>query len=188
MYDKDIRQALKQFLLGRKPAPLKIIDELKVNNGLARADLVAAYKTLHCFEIKSDKDTVARLGNQIDNYDLCFEKVTLVTTEKLLSSAKDILPEHWGIMLAIKQNDNVCFRYQRKATRNPNFSADIALLSLWKDELIEMDSILGASPLPKKARREFIANKISNESSRDSVSQALSQALSLRSKFTERSM
>ncbi|HDY8933631.1 TPA: hypothetical protein RRI41_005419, partial [Klebsiella pneumoniae] len=45
--DNKIRTALINFLLAKKPAPERIIEELHIENGRAIADVVAAYSYLH---------------------------------------------------------------------------------------------------------------------------------------------
>lgn len=183
MYDREIRYALKNFLMNRKPSPSKIVDELKVNNGVARADVVALYKFAHCFEIKGDKDSLSRVSNQVSQYDLAFKKITIVTTKKLLNSLELKVPEYWGILLAEKRDDGITFKYLRRAKSNPNFSGEVALLSLWKDELLELNLTIGKSPVSKSQRRELIAQKISDESTLADIAGAISQALLKRSRF-----
>lgn len=177
MYDQDIRDALKQFLMKRSPAPSKILDELKVNNGGARADVVALYKYAHCFEIKSDRDSMSRVENQVLHYDLTFRKVTVVTTPKSLTSLLKRVPDYWGVLVAKGSIDSPKFTYHRRAQLNPNFNGEVALLSLWKNELIDLDSILGSTGLPKVCRREQIATKISGEASNNDIAIAISKTL-----------
>lgn len=183
MYDKEIRKALKGFLMNRKPSPSKIVDELKVNNGFARADVVALYKYAHCFEIKGDKDSLSRVSNQVSQYDLAFKKITIVTTSKLLDSLELKIPNYWGILLAERNDDAITFKYLRKANSNPNFNGEVALLSLWKDELIAINSVIGKTQITKSQRRELIAQKLSEESTLADIASAVSQALFNRERF-----
>ena len=47
--DKEIRAALIKALLKRKPAPKAVIEELRVHDGNAVADVVTVHKELHCY-------------------------------------------------------------------------------------------------------------------------------------------
>src|SRR5436305_708698 len=66
------------------------------------ADQCGAFKhgiiSIHGYEIKSDKDTLIRLPRQVDAYNAVFERATLVSTRRHLSSAREIIPNWWGIV------------------------------------------------------------------------------------------
>ena len=136
--DKEIREALRSHLLSRRPAALQILDELRIHNGNAIADMVAFYKDMHCYEIKGETDSIARLTRQAEFYDEAFPKVTAVIAENHLKWASKNLPLYWGIMIAIERKGKVIFKYHRKASTNPQFAKDKALMILWKDELIKI--------------------------------------------------
>jgi len=158
--DKEIREALKNHLLKKSAPPQILVDELSVHNGNAIADLVAFNdEYAHCFEIKSDKDTLSRLSRQVAFYDFTFKKNTLVTTEKYISKAELIIPEYWGILL-VKKNKELKLVNHRNAKVNKNWDAEKALLTLWKSELLEVDSKLSAVSSPKSSSRAQIAKKI----------------------------
>lgn len=72
--DKELREALKDWLFRKSMKPKKIIEELSVNNGLAIADVVAIYKDLHCFEIKGDNDKIERALNKVCHMIFLLEK------------------------------------------------------------------------------------------------------------------
>lgn len=160
--DKDIREALKKYLLNKATPPQIVVDELSVHNGNAIADLVALDKYAHCFEIKSDRDTLSRLSRQISFYDYTFKKNTLVTTEKYLSKAELLIPDYWGILLA-KRTGIVKIVNYRNARINRNWDAEKALLTLWKSELLEVDSRLSNGRSPKSSSRAQLAKKIVDE-------------------------
>jgi hypothetical protein len=136
--DKDIRTVLIAKLKNQTIQPKAIIEELRVHNGNAIADVVALYNEAHCYEIKGDGDKVERILTQGKFYNLSFRKITLVTTRKHLNKATKIAPSFWGIMIAEEKNNQVKLKYIRRATNNPNFNKSIALLALWKDEMLEL--------------------------------------------------
>jgi hypothetical protein len=172
--DEQIRPYLINFLKSASVKPQKVIEELPVSYGNAVADVVAVYKTLHCFEIKGETDTVQRIKHQGQFYNTSFLKITLVTTENHLDYAVNSAPSYWGILLAKAENGKTIFRYIRKAGLNPNFSKEEALHTLWKDELLKisqtkqiavkekMNKRLLSQILSEKLSTNFIAYSISN--------------------------
>jgi hypothetical protein len=91
------------------------LDELKINGGEGRADLVDVCP-MHCYEIKSDLDTLARLRSQGGRYGKIFDKVTLVTSERHLANVKAMVPAWWGIMLIPKPGKMVFQRVRYSRT------------------------------------------------------------------------
>lgn len=165
LFDVDIREALKKHLMAKSLVPKRLIDELSVHNGNARADLVALYEYAHCFEIKSDKDTLSRLCRQVSYYDFTFKKNTLVTTEKFVEKAKALIPEYWGLWVAKTNSESDVKIYNYRAAKvNKNWLPEKALLTLWKSELFKLDSQVSSDIASKSSSRAELANKIANES------------------------
>lgn len=161
--DKEIRQALIVNLGRRANAPLATLEEVHVCNGNAIADVVAVYKTMHCYEIKGETDSINRIVRQSQFYDQAFPRISLVTTANHLRKAESIVPQHWGIVLAsLSNNDSVIFKHVRGATRNPSYLPEIALLSLWRSELIQFLGTSNAS-LEKLNRQKIAALIALNE-------------------------
>lgn len=179
--DKCIRTALKSYLASKTISPIKIVEEMGIHNGNARADLVAFYDHLHCFEIKSDLDTLRRLHNQATYYDFTFKKITLVVSDKFESTVQTAIPSHWGILVA-KQSPTGYIKFStiRRPKRNPNWKADKALLSLWKGELLEINEELKIS-VKKSSSREKLALEISEKMNKSVIETQLYQKLLLRS-------
>lgn len=175
--DKIIRKGLKIYLNSKRTPPKIIIDEMNVHNGNARADLVALYGNTHCFEIKSDKDTLSRLQNQIEYYDYSFDRVHVVVTNKFIHKIQDIVPNYWGVILTKYSNDKLKFSIVRNAKRNPNFEPEKALLSLWKSELLKLNSQISEINPPLRVTRERLAKKIGSEATKKEVSNGIFNAL-----------
>lgn len=178
LYDFDIRKALINKLYKRPIKPNAIIEELRVNNGKAIADVVALYKEAHCYEIKSDVDNDSRLEQQSNYYDKSFRKITLVTTEKHLLKMSSKIPEHWGIMIAkLKLDNEIALMSIRKAINNRYFDKKIALKSLWKEELLSLNnqekSIL---------RKDILVEIISQNYKKQELSENISELLQGRDK------
>lgn len=175
LYDKQIRQALILRLNKQNNTPKAIIEELRVHNGNAIADVVALYKEAHCYEIKGDGDKIQRAVKQGYSFNLAFRKITIVTTSKHLRKAMEVLPHFWGIMIAEEKNDAISLRYVRRALKNPTFDKKVASLTLWKEEMLALVDEKDSSV--KRKNRAFLANLISQCKRKKELSNAISNML-----------
>lgn len=172
--DVEIREALLVRLRGQAAKPKAIIEELRVHNGQAVADVVALYNEAHCYEIKGENDKIERIIKQGAFYNSAFRKITLVTTERNLNKALHIAPPFWGIMLASLSEKKVKVKYIRKATINPFFQKDIAVLTLWKSEML---SIIHDGDNNKRKTRAYLAKLISETKKKSELSSNISELL-----------
>lgn len=136
--DSQIRQALVKRLSCLNPKPRAVIHELRVQNGNAIADIVTLHSEAHCYEIKGCNDKIERITVQGEYYNKSFRRITLVTTDRNLDHALRITPPFWGIMVARWCTNSVTFKYIRKASLNPLFDKEIATLTLWKSEMLNL--------------------------------------------------
>ncbi|WP_155647517.1 sce7726 family protein [Burkholderia territorii] len=184
--DKIIRKFLIARLAALSNKPKAIIEELRVHNGNAIADVVAIHKYAHCYEIKGDTDAVRRILVQRQYYDLAFRRITLVTTDRHLGNALSLAPAHWGIMVASESRGSVAIRYVRRATRNPLYDTRIALLTLWKSELLEVALPISSNKLNKLNRAQLtdlIALNVSQEELCEQIGHRLAGRFNYAEKF-----
>lgn len=174
--DKKIRQSLISRLNQQSIRPKVILEELRVHNGNAIADVVTVHSFAHCYEIKGETDSIYRITRQSQFYDLAFKKVTLVTTEKQLETALKVAPPHWGIMCAKDKKESVVIAHIRKAIPSPIYDKKIALLTLWKSELVELAEIV---PIQKaeKLNRLQLSEALSIALSEKSISESIGDKL-----------
>lgn len=175
MYDKLIRTTLISKLENQAVKPKAVIEELRVHNGNAIADVVALYKDAHCFEIKGDADKIERAVKQGRYYNLSFRRITLVTTTRHLDKAIELLPKFWGIMIAERKDGRVILKYIRGAKNNSGFDKSLALLILWKAEMLTLIEQHDRSI--KKSSRRLLAQLISRTKKKVELSNNISTAL-----------
>lgn len=174
--DKSIRATLISHLLRRPIAPRAVLEEVRVHNGNAIADVVTIHRSAHCYEIKGETDTVARIIRQGAYYDQVFERITLVTTANHAAQAAILAPSHWGIILAAADSSGqVKLRYLRKATVSPGFNKRAALLTLWKSELLTMcsDQEKNIEKLSRANLSEMVAQKKAAREVREKIAEFL---------------
>jgi hypothetical protein len=66
--------------------------------GSCKADLVILNGTATVYEIKSERDSLARLTNQVDNYKRVFAKVNVIASEAHIDGVLDTVPDDVGVM------------------------------------------------------------------------------------------
>ncbi|AOS40476.1 sce7726 family protein [Pseudomonas brassicacearum] len=137
MREAEIKQALTHHLASTTDdLPGQFLEELELNGGQIRADLVHL-QDMHCYEIKSDADTLKRLIGQGSRYALVFDRITLVTAERHLKKAIPMLPTWWGIMV-VPENSGMAFKLIRKAKPNKRHEPRTLATLLKRDEALHL--------------------------------------------------
>jgi hypothetical protein len=137
LLDHDIREALKTALR-EQDGSAAIIDELPLLRGRGRADLAFVNGELCGFEIKSEADSLVRLGIQADNYESVFEFNTVVVAQKHLNLARKKIPQTWGIIEVRKVDGKTDLRPRRQPQRNHKLSNSALARLLWKNECLSI--------------------------------------------------
>ncbi|ELL0577521.1 TPA: sce7726 family protein [Vibrio diabolicus] len=177
--DKKIRDALIKRLLNKKLSRNNIFEEIAVKRGLSVADVVANFKTPHCYEIKSDVDSLTRLKNQSEYFSDAFKKVTLITTKKHFIKAELIIPEWWGILLAEEKKGVVILKSYRKAGVNPKDTTKDLLSMLWNDELKSALSELNVQ-FKSSDNRALLVEKLTSSTSKKNAEKIFVNVMSER--------
>lgn len=169
MRDGDIRIALIEKLrpgleIGGEAV---VLHELGVSHGQAIIDVAVISDETHGFEIKSDKDTLARLPSQSRIYPRQFGRLTAVVAERHMAAVVETVPSWWGIVKATESRGKVVLRQNRKGRVNPEFDSRQVLQLLWRDELLEiLESIHFDHGLRGKNRASLIERLSDNFSSK----------------------
>jgi len=172
--DSRIRPALVRYLVTRRRQPKAIIEELRVRNGYAVADVVALFDEAHCFEIKGDSDKISRIGTQGAYYNTAFRLITLVTTVGNLPRALALAPRFWGVIIvSADASGELLFDRVRTAQTNPRFDKELAVQTLWKDEML---SLLRREDCKRKPRN-VLARLISDETKKCELSNRICEIL-----------
>lgn len=182
--DKIIRTALRTILENAEKINLnnkhssKIFEEFGVRHGTARIDIAVINGTMHGYEIKSDRDTLKRLSEQMNEYNAVFDRITLVAGRRHLYNAINIIPEWWGIMIAkIDINKNVAFHTIREADDNPEQIGVFIARLLWREEALrileDQNKAIGFRSKPRDLIYERLAGVLDMETLKDKVKDTL---------------
>lgn len=105
--DADIREILHKDLNSKYNSDdALILDELVVCHGKARVDVAVINGSFTGYEIKSEKDTLDRLPNQIEAYNKVFDNMSIITGNNHTEEVKSMVPEWWGIFTASYDDTN----------------------------------------------------------------------------------
>ena len=89
------------------------------------------------YEIKSERDTLSRLPNQVRYYSAVLDYCYLVTTSRHFEHAEHLLPAWWGVMIASDKESGLTIRRARPARINPSIDRSQLVRLLWRNEVLE---------------------------------------------------
>jgi hypothetical protein len=164
MRDREIRAALHSHLSAKHESDTRYIDELGIC-GTVRVDVAVINGTFSGYELKSDRDTLRRLPNQIELYSMVFDHATLVVGEKHYQHLENysLLPSWWGIMVAVETDGVVILEEQRLANWNEGIDPLALTQLLWRDEMLEELSTRNLDFGIRSKPRSFLASVLSKE-------------------------
>lgn len=183
--DKIIRIALRSVLRKdvekhrfKTKCPAEIFEEFNVKHGTARIDMAVVNGVIHGYEIKSDRDTLERLPEQMNEFNNVFDKLTLVVGKRHLHKAMYIVPDWWGIVVAkINTNNQVVFHTIRKPENNQKQTRISMAQLLWRKEALqvleEQNKAKGVRSKPREFIYKRLADILNTESLRKQVSALL---------------
>ena len=158
MRDVDIRRKLQvDERLHFDDPNTRIIQELGLCQGIARVDIAVVNGSIHGYEIKSERDTLARLPGQIEIYKRALDFVTVVTEPAHVVKVRDAIPSWWGIWTAVydKQGE-LRLDTLRKHRPNPAVVPFALAQLLWREEALDVLEEWGlATGLRSKPREVF---------------------------------
>lgn len=148
--DKHIRESLHTYLrndIASAPGSV-VIDELVLQQKDGRADVAVVNDHFHCYEIKSDADTLERLKRQVKVYGKVFDYLSVVVTEKHFDKAAKALPKHWGTHIWFPKEVFVSAPKvveMRAPTLNPGVQISSLTQLLWRDSALALLREVGAA-------------------------------------------
>lgn len=163
------KAALLDFLRSRGLLTGKVTAtaELILDKYSARADVVMCDPTdFHCFEIKTERDTLIRLERQLEVYNRYADFVTIVAATKHITTIISRVSSHVGIYELVGFDCTHPIRVFREPERSPSRDVD-AMLSLLpvtelqarfalSGRLNRQDAIMQAIELPEQVKKQAV--------------------------------
>ncbi len=170
LYDKDIREPLFEFL-EETYGKIRLLEEQVM--GRSRADAVMVVPDA-LYGI--DADTYARLGRQVEDYDLYYDYNIIVAGTSHAVHVKEHVPEWWGIITVEQEDTGADFYFLRRPQKNPKLDWGHKIEILWRPELAHIQELNGMYAYKNKSKR-FVADKIVETVPGELLSGQLSQEL-----------
>jgi hypothetical protein len=110
--------------------------------GACKADLVILNGTATVYEIKSERDSLARLKNQVENYKRVFASVNVIASESHVDGVLATVPEDVGVLYlckryrilvareAVDRPERICPRTVFESLRSAEATAILARIGL----------------------------------------------------------
>lgn len=176
MTDSEIRKSLHRKVLRRHHAAAEtlIVDELGLRHGSCRADIAVVNGRLVGYEIKSDRDSLARLKKQVALYDAIFDNITIVVGPRHRSVISRRVPRHWGVVLAtVGKRGAIRFETKRRSRANSRVDLMSVAQLLWRVEALNMVRQLDSSAEVFRLRRSqlyrYLVKNVASEKLRRAV-------------------
>ncbi len=182
--DKVIRVALRNVLdkerekYRRKGHKAEIFEEFGVQHGIARIDYAIINGVMCGYEIKSDRDTLERLPEQVEEFSAVFDKLTLVVGKRHLYHAMHIIPNWWGVVIAkVNANNKVFFQTIRETGDNKNQDGTSIARLLWREEALRILEEKNEADKVRHKPREFIYEKLADVLDTETLKQRVNSLL-----------
>lgn len=182
MRDKDVRESVWRWLeIAHEGDPdTLMLDELGILNGATRIDIAVINGQIEGFELKSERDTLERLPSQRDLYNKVFDRISLVVAENHRKAAEVIIPDWWGLAVAISCKGSVEVVRERLPEINPSLDAATLASLLWRDEALAVLTRYGAAQGMRSKPRETLYERLAIALDLDEVRKEVRVALKTR--------
>lgn len=173
--DNCIRRALLSHLEQQHghESSTRIFQELGLCGTEVRADIAVVNGILHGYEIKSDRDSLRRLENQVLLYSRVFDRATVVVGRRHVKHAASMVPNWWGILIANQVQNQITLATVREGSQNTSRDPRALVEFLWRDDAIALlechDAARGVRSKPRSDIWDRICERIDIETISNAV-------------------
>jgi hypothetical protein len=180
--DLEIRTILRERLSSatRRDPSAVIIEELELRRKQVRFDLALVSSFLHGYEIKSDRDSLRRLGRQVSVYSEVFDRATLVVGSRYVEDALQAVPAWWEVIAVRSAGTSGRLIRVRGGRRNPARSADVLVQLLWAEDALRLLEQRGGTRGYRGKPRQVLWNRICEVYSIDEIAAEVRRQLKAR--------
>jgi hypothetical protein len=182
--DASIRELLIPFALSEHSGdsePIYHREEFSLQGGSTRADLAVLNGISHGYEIKSDRDTLLRLPQQVAAYSAVFERATLVVACRHLSAARVIIRPWWGIVrVECRPLSGIQLERIRQSRPNPAPHSEAIASLLWRPEALSLLCRLGLDSGVRSKAMPFLVARLAEKLDPERLAAYVRQAIRAR--------
>jgi hypothetical protein len=181
--DAAIRPVLKAKLLRdtRRGAETVLIEELGLSRGHVRVDIAVVNGSLNGYEIKSDRDSLRRLGTQVELYSKVLDRANLVAGGPFLSAASNVIPDWWGLIEIVRTSKAFQLKTLRRGQKNPARDPRILAELLWADDALALLEERNAAKGLRGKPRRLLWDRVCEHFSVEEIAAAVRARLKARS-------
>jgi hypothetical protein len=165
--DAQMRSALHVLLQERhRDSDTLVLNEMAVAYGYSKMDVAVLNGRLEGYEIKSDRDTLARLDHQLFSYRKLCDFLTIVTTERHRAAVLKVVPDWCGVAIATADEHQIRYTTLREARLNPERDLHALLRQLRLTETRRLAQIFGfrAPKIVNKLQvHDFLADHVQHD-------------------------
>ncbi len=161
--ESSIRFALHRKLLShhRRNSDAIVVNELGLIHARCRIDIAVINGWIHGYEIKSDRDTLTRLPQQLELFSGSLQKLTLIVGVRHLASVTTMLPGWCGLtVVRTGSRGGIRFERIRRAQFNPDVDPFLLAHLLWRREAETALFDLGATIGSRRQTRKELYTKL----------------------------
>lgn len=155
-----------------------LVEEFWVPDSHERADLVAVATELWAFEIKSPRDSLARLPRQAAAFSRLFDRCSAVLATRHLQPGMQLIPPWWGVIDAGEEGDDP-LEWIRPPAANTEVDLELLVKLLWKDEALAVAVKLGIKT-PERISRHALWRRLLREAEPRSLMRCVRAAVASR--------
>lgn len=165
MRDSDVRHSVKAWLAGEyaHDDETRIVEEMGVWSGSVRIDITVINGSLSGYELKSDRDTLDRLPRQVAIYGRVFDFLSLIVGKRHAEKAEKLLPEWWGIKIAVAGAPKIELLSCREPSPNPSPDPYLIAELLRKDEAVGVLESLGMGKSWRSKKIRLLHERLAND-------------------------
>lgn len=184
MRDADVRSAVLEVLREEHAGDdsTRIVQEMGIWAGTVRIDVAVINGELCGYELKSDRDTLARLPYQAEIYSKVFDRVHLVVGGRHARKARALVPKWWGITVAKRCSAGLKLTLAREAKRNPAREPAVLAQLLWREEALQALAVRGLDRGCRSKAAAQIHARLATSLSLDDLADVVREALKARSR------
>jgi hypothetical protein len=142
--------------VGREHRDAVLGREVNLSWGSARIDLLALNGAVSGYEVKSARDSLARVRRQVEVYKQTLEFVTFVVAPIHIRGIRPLVPQWCGLVEVRSEDGEISFLQRRQARRNP--AADLREICFFLSR-VEIQAELqrrGCHGLSRTPRHEMV--------------------------------
>ena len=160
--DFEIRAILRERLsaVKRQNPTAVVIEELELRRKQVRFDIALVSGLLHGYEIKSDRDSLRRLGRQVAVYSEVFDRATLVVGSRYVKNAVDVVPAWWEVIAVHLSGSVGRLTRLRAGRRNPARSVRSLVELLWAEDALRLLEARGGARGYRGKPREALWDRV----------------------------